>query len=196
MQGKYTETRNAVEALQNCYAEAIRVVDDLRKAKERLSAAAFEKYADTAAHEFAHVMRDTREKLSAAKKAAHARADALKCSYATVGDAEEDYKLLQLPVTLSADELRTLAQRHNGDVLFLRAVSEYAQRKGYTDAKDLTALQYEKTEYDKAKERASTLEQLLDRVAPSFDDVNRVAAQAVKGHCLAGYVANGLFDDK
>lgn len=51
----------------------------------------------------------------------------------SIGDAEEAFKLLSLPVSLSVSELRTLLARHPGNMLFGRAVAQYAKDHGYED---------------------------------------------------------------
>lgn len=48
-------------------------------------------------------------------------------------DCDDDFKLLTLPVTLTEKELMHLAEKHQSNPLFIRAIIEYAQQKKYDD---------------------------------------------------------------
>ena len=58
--------------------------------------------------------------------------DKIEASHLTATGAEEDFKILALPVTLTQKELQIMAERNKGNTLFLRAVKEYAEKHGYS----------------------------------------------------------------
>lgn len=58
--------------------------------------------------------------------------DKIEASHLTATGAEEDFKILALPVTLTQKELQIMAARNKGNTLFLRAVKEYAENHGYS----------------------------------------------------------------
>lgn len=70
-----------------------------------------------------------------------ANVDEIEASHITTGKAEEDFKLLSLPVTLTMQELRRLAEKHKDNALFIRAVKEYAVKHDYS-ADDFKALEH------------------------------------------------------
>lgn len=65
-------------------------------------------------------------------KASFELIDKIEASHLTATGAEEDFKVLTLPVTLTQKELQIMAERNKGNSLFLRAVKEYAEKHNYS----------------------------------------------------------------
>lgn len=84
----------------------------------------------------------------------------------TIGEAEEDCRLLSLPVDLSPDELRLMVKRNEGNVLFGRAVAKYAREHGY-DQKDLTSLAAQRSAFEQYTESANYLQTILGKCISS-----------------------------
>ncbi len=196
MSFKHESTRQAVEALCDLYAEAQRLHDELNAARQRYRPDVFKEIEETKQKDFNRTLSQAMEVVKTAKAAAYERADSMKGDHLTMGDAEEDFKLLSLPVTLSPDELRALAKRHEGNVLFSHAVGEYAEAKGYNDARDLLTLQSVRSEYKELQEKADVLSSWLDKYSPKFTNIHSVANEAGNGTILQRFEKDGLFADK
>lgn len=175
---KHVETRNAVAAIYGYFAEATLLYEQLENAKYELSQSGYEAKRQALQEEFQQIYRSTRQAIDAAVKEAQARVEAAKSSYLTIGNAAADYQLLSLPVTLTADDLRTLAKRNADNPLFLRSVGQYAKEHGMLEDRlgnrDLANLQYAQSGADELAARADFLRNTFDRYA-SEDNFLRVA---------------------
>lgn len=137
---KYQATKNAMQAVHDFQQTRTSLRARVAEAAKKYNEKALVSYCEGCAEEY----NESLQKVLAALKALEADISTRRTSKINkalaIGAAEEDFKLLSLPVTLSADDLRVLLARNAENPLFRRAVAEYAKGKGYTDAKDLLAV--------------------------------------------------------
>lgn len=136
---KYQATRNAMQTVHEFQQMRTTLREEYAAAAKQYN----EKELARRCEGYANEYNESLQKVLAALKALEADIATRKTSRINkalaLGTAEEDFKLLSLPVTLSADDLRVLLSRNAENVLFCRAVAEYAKNKEYNDAKDLLA---------------------------------------------------------
>lgn len=133
---KHDATAKAAAAIRSMFA----LSHELEKEQARIKA----RYAPDIAYEklqalnaqYKQSAEAAQQAVQAAVSAAHDRLEQEQAAMLTLGNAEEDYKLLALPVNLTPDELRVMAKRNENNPLFKRAVAKYAEDHHY-DAADL-----------------------------------------------------------
>lgn len=111
----------------------------------------------------------------------------------SVGNAENDFKLLSLPVKLSENELLTLAKKNKDNALFVRAVVEYAGRHGY-DSREMHGLRgaADKAGKNKYVEAVNAANEMLRKASPSDAYYsNRVDFEKQR---FEAFDSKGLFD--
>lgn len=131
---KNTENAYAMSKIRDMFA----LVPELAAEKERL----FKRYSPDVANEkyselqsrYRDANHEARNAVKEAIRAAHSRVEKSRSEMLHIGNAEEDFKLLSLPVTLSPSDLRAMVKRNEGNDLFARAVSQYAKDHNYNDS--------------------------------------------------------------
>lgn len=99
-----------------------------------------------------------------------------------------DYELLSLPVKLSKDELEMLAVKNSDDILFQRALSEYAQKN---EIKEYTPRVFDIQRKEEAIENMKS----IFNAATLGEDASQLASNAEK-NSLKFYIniTTGVFD--
>lgn len=138
---KKSYVNNGIAALYAHFEKANDLYNKAMKARKNLRREAADKECDRLNAEYRESYLAAHEALRAMWAGSFANVDEIESAHITVGKAEEDFKLLSLPVTLTTKELRILAEKHKDNVLFLRAVKEYAEKHNYSE-KDFAALEY------------------------------------------------------
>lgn len=137
MNYKYQSTEKAIEAVQELQNVRCEIQDamkgDARLYKESEQMKRRNGYASKYAD--AWIRADTA--IGDLEKAIEERnAEAVNKALTDKG-AEEDFRLLALPVTLTPNDLRVMLKRSGSNMLFCRAVAEYADKHGYASERDL-----------------------------------------------------------
>lgn len=130
---KYAETSYAMRKIREMFSLANELAPQIERCKQRYSADVANEMIMELQAQYREANQAARDAVNAAVKAAHDRVESARSEMLHMGNAEEDFKLLALPVTLSRDELRAMVKRNEGNVLFSRAVSQYAKDHGYDD---------------------------------------------------------------
>ena len=122
-----------MKKIRDMFALAQELAPQIDRCKQRYS----RELANEKIMEFHQQYRDAnheaRNAVKEAIQAAHSRVEKARSEMLHMGNSEEDFKLLALPVTLSRDELRAMVKRNEGNVLFARAVAQYAEEHKYDD---------------------------------------------------------------
>lgn len=127
----HSQTYDAVAAVVNLFAKAATMNNQLKAAREAMSAKYYQdeeaKVFETFRNDVMQTRLKIREKVEALQDIA--RSNKMK-NLVKAGNNEEDFNLLTLPVTLTEEELTMLVDRHLGNELFVRAVKEYVEKRG------------------------------------------------------------------
>lgn len=130
---KNVDTFYAMKKIREMFALARELATQIDRCKQRYSP----ELANEKIMEFRQQYRDASEEARQAVKeaiqAAHSRVEKARSEMLHIGNAEEDFKVLALPVTLSRAELRAMVKRNEGNALFARAVAQYAKEHKYDD---------------------------------------------------------------
>ena len=130
---KNVDTFYAMKKIRDMFALARELAPQIDRCKQRYS----RELANEKIMEFHQQYRDAnheaRKAVKEAIQAARNRVEKSRSDMLHIGNAEEDFKVLALPVTLSRDELRAMVKRNEGNVLFARAVAQYAEEHKYDD---------------------------------------------------------------
>lgn len=129
----HSSTAEAMAAVRKALRAAVELTEKAEKAKKRYSDQIYTAMEKELNEQYSNLCADARHALEKARQASLARVDQAVANALSIGDAEEDFKLLSLPVTLSENELRALLARHPDNMLFGRAVAQYAADHGYND---------------------------------------------------------------
>lgn len=130
---KYAETSYAMRKIREMFSLANELAPQIERCKQRYSAELANEKIMEFRQQYRTANEEARKAVKEAIQAAHDRVESARSEMLHMGNAEEDFKLLALPVTLSRDELRAMVKRNEGNVLFSRAVSQYAKDHGYDD---------------------------------------------------------------
>ncbi len=136
---RYSTTSDAMTKIRKMYALLHELGTEKDRISKRYSPDVAKPMLDKINAQYREANQAARDAVNAAIKAAHARVDNARSEMLHMGNAEEDFKLLSLPITFSRDELREMVKRNEGNVLFGRAVAEYAKDHKYEDP-DICAL--------------------------------------------------------
>ena len=131
---KYAETSYAMRKIREMFALAKELAPQIERCKQRYSAELANEKIMEFRQQYRNANEEARKAVKDAALAARARVERARSDMLHIGNAEEDFKLLALPVTLSRDELRAMVKRNEGNALFARAVSQYAKDHQYDDA--------------------------------------------------------------
>lgn len=130
---KHVSVKEAVTAIREMFAYRRELLKDLDYVKKNYNQQAIAERTAQMNGKYLEKVAFARDQIKAAMQTQRRIIDEERAAMLTVGNAEEDFKLLALPVTLTRDELRIMVQRNQGNALFARAVAKYAQDHGYED---------------------------------------------------------------
>ena len=130
---RHHETKAAMEAIRSMHKLLSDMRIELDRAQARYSHEVYLQIKDKLAAKYKEATAAARNAVTTAIKAAYDRNDRHCNDLLKIGNAEEDFKLLSPPITLTNTELVTLLNRNEGNALFARAVSVYADQHGYND---------------------------------------------------------------
>lgn len=130
---KYAETSYAMRKIREMFALANELAPQIERCKQRYSAELANEKIMEFRQQYRTANEEARKAVKNAAQAARARVERARSDMLHIGNAEEDFKLLALPVTLSRDELRAMVKRNEGNYLFARAVSQYAHEHKYEE---------------------------------------------------------------
>ena len=194
---KNHHTQKAVEGLRSFYA----LVESLRTEQEyvsgRYKGVALDEKNDDIRRRYNAAAEAVRGLVVKAIEDAHAREYKRLGDQVTADAASPDFAVLQLPVTVTADELRLLLERNKGNMLFTRAAGEFAVAHGYDAAHvglpaHAAAATVTYTEQSKLlhSEIDSAGQRLLNMCEqPTIDAAHRLAKS------FAAYEAAGIFEN-
>lgn len=128
------DTFYAMKKIREMFALVDELAPQIERCKQRYSQEPANQRIMELHEQYRAANHEARNAVSEAIKAAHNRVENSRADALHVGNAEEDFKLLSLPLTLSRDELRAMVKRNEGNALFARAVSQYAKDHQYDDA--------------------------------------------------------------
>jgi len=190
---KHAKTGEAIKALLEYHNMAETLKEELEQAKKRYSPEVYEQKQKEAQDKFLPFFSAAKLAIDAAAKDMKERGEKAALHALSIGSAEEDFKMLSLPVNLSPDELRMMLKRNEGNVLFARAVGEYAQKHNYNgaDCRDLSALRAHSNAINDALKLSEEFERILSNYLVS-DKLSHMAANWQK-HALERVDAEGLF---
>lgn len=187
----HSSTAEAMAAVREALQAAEDLSEKLKQAKQRYSdqvAATIEKDLN---NQYSTACMNAKYALERARRASLDRVDQAVSSALSIGDAEEDFKLLALPVNLSANELHTLLARHPDNMLFARAVAQYAKDHGHED-RSLLAMA---ADHIDASAEKSSINGMYDILLKYVADVPlAVAAQKADIRVFEQMEAEGCFD--
>lgn len=192
---KHPKTAEAMRAVLEAFDMADALNAELEKDKAIYNAEAYNARAAEAQAKFSGYYSAAKAAVAEAVDDMRKRGEKARCEALDIGGAAEDFKLLGLPVTLTADELRAMAKRNEGNMLFGRAVAEYAQKHGYSGSnyRDLEALAFTRDEYAKHMENAET----FARYVGGYLETENLAQikQSYNGAIVRKYDEDGLFTE-
>lgn len=136
---KHIDTSNAMNKIREMFALARELAPQIDRCKQRYSPELANQKIMEFHQQYRAANQEARNAVKAAIGAARQRVENARSEMLRIGNAEEDFKVLALPVTLSRDELRAMVKRNEGNVLFARAVAQYAKEHNYDD-RDFLAL--------------------------------------------------------
>lgn len=136
---KNNDTSYAMKKIREMFALAQELAPQIDRCKQRYSPELANEKIMEFQQQYSAAREEARQAVKEAIKAARNRVEKARGEMLHIGNAEEDFKVLALPVTLSRDELRAMVKRNEGNVLFARAVAQYAEKHDYND-NDLRAL--------------------------------------------------------
>ena len=163
-------TRESVQAIASLYEKATAINAQLNDARKAMSAQYYQAKEAELFAAFRAAALDARVKVRDNMEALKSIARDGKMKSLLAENAEEEYKLLSLPVTLTEEELAMLLDRHQGNSLFTRAVKEYVQKRdirttGIYEKAEASAMAYQK-EHD-SMANINILANYLDNYAPT-----------------------------
>lgn len=130
---KHVETAYAMRKIREMFALAKELAPQVDRCKQRYSPELANEKIMEFHQQYRAANQEARKAVTEAVQAARARVERARSEMLHIGNAEEDFKVLALPVTLSRDELRAMVKRNEGNVLFARAVAQYAENHKYDD---------------------------------------------------------------
>ena len=137
MNYKYQSTEKAIEAVQELQNVRQEIQEAILYDAQRYKEPEQMKRRNNYASKYADTWISANTAISNLEKDIESRkAEALNKALTDKG-AEDDFRLLALPVTLSPNDLRVMLERSGSNMLFCRAVAEYADRHGYASERDL-----------------------------------------------------------
>ena len=136
---KHAETAYAMRKIREMFALAKELAPQIDRCKQRYSPELANQKIMEFHQQYRAANHEARKAVKEAIQAARNRVEKARSEMLHIGNAEEDFKVLSLPVTLSRDELRAMVKRNEGNVLFARAVAQYAEAHKYDD-RDLRAM--------------------------------------------------------
>lgn len=136
---KYPTTATAMDKIRDTIAMVPVMASEIERIKSRYAPAIAEEKISGLCNQYRDACRSAHASVKEAISAAHERVEEKRSAMLHLGNAEEDFKLLALPVTLSRNELRVMLKRNEGNEMFARAVGQYAQEHNY-DEPDFRAL--------------------------------------------------------
>lgn len=130
---KHAETAYAMRKIREMFALAKELAPQIDRCKQRYSPELANQKIMEFHQQYRAANHEARKAVKEAIQAARNRVEKARSEMLHIGNAEEDFKLLALPVTLSRDELRAMVKRNEGNALFARAVSQYAHEHKYEE---------------------------------------------------------------
>lgn len=130
---KNADTFYAMKKIREMFALARELAPQIDRCKQRYTPELANEKIMEFRQQYRAANEEARQAVKEAIQAAHSRVEKARSEMLHIGNAEEDFKLLALPVTLSRNELRAMVKRNEGNVLFARAVSQYAKDHQYDD---------------------------------------------------------------
>lgn len=136
----HSTTGAAVRAIFNLFNLGAELNEKLKTARRDLSAERYKERYDAYHLEFQTARSNAFQTVLEACDAIPGYVNASKSRDLNIGDAENDLKLLALPVALSGEDLALMLERNLDNMIFVRTVTEYAQKHGLdTDARFIEA---------------------------------------------------------
>lgn len=130
---KNADTFYAMKKIRDMFALARELAPQIDRCKQRYSPELANEKIMEFQQQYRAANEEARQAVKEAIQAARNRVENARSEMLHIGNAEEDFKVLALPVTLSRDELRAMVKRNEGNVLFARAVAQYAEKHKYDD---------------------------------------------------------------
>lgn len=130
---KNVDTFYAMKKIREMFALARELGQQIDRCKQRYSPELANQKIMEFHQQYRAANQEARKAVKEAIQAARNRVEKARSDMLHIGNAEEDFKVLSLPVTLSRDELRAMVKRNEGNVLFARAVAQYAEAHKYDD---------------------------------------------------------------
>lgn len=126
----HSTTGAAVRAIFNLFNLGAELNEKLKTARRDLSAERYKERYDAYHLEFQTARSNAFQTVLEACDAIPGYVNASKSRDLNIGDAENDLKLLALPVTLSGEDLALMLERNQDNMIFFRAVTDYARAHG------------------------------------------------------------------
>lgn len=192
-QYRHAKTGEAIKALLEYHNTAETLKAELEAAKKRYSSEVYAQKQQEAQDKFLPFYSAARLAIDAAVKDMKERSEKAALDALSIGNAEEDFKILAMPVKLSPTELRLMLKRNEGNALFARAVGEYAQKHDYTgaDYRDFSAFRAPATTISDSLNRSEEFTRVLSNYLVS-DNLSRMTTNWQKT-ALERVDAEGIF---
>lgn len=126
----HSSTAGAVTAILNLFSVGRETLEALEAARRDLSAERYQEREAELMQRFRNARSAAYDKVMDASRALKQYAQASKSRDITIGQAEEDFKLLGLPVPLTAEDLALMVERNLDNAMFFRAAQDYAAKHG------------------------------------------------------------------
>ena len=194
---KHFHTQKAMEGLHSFFAQVEALLVEQEYVSGRYKGTALDEKKDDIRRRYNAAAETVRGLVVKAIEDAHAREYKRLGDQVTADAASPDFAVLQLPVTISAGELRLLLERNKGNMLFIRAGGEYAAAHGYdaecvglpahVDAATSTYTEKSKRLHFDIDSAGQRLLQMCEQ--PTIDAAHRLSKN------FAAYEAAGVFEN-
>lgn len=129
---KHKKTGEAVRAVIAYYEKAAELLTHLDEAKKKYSKETYARIEAAAQEEFLPYYSAAKMAIDEAVAAMDERATQRLDEMMSDENVQSAYNLLNSPVTLKEYELRRLMERNQSNTMLIRAIGEYAEKKGYS----------------------------------------------------------------